>query len=281
MAGSGNPIGPRDFVSQNSILALADGGAIPCLVGSLPFLFAAPAVMRLGPAREVQMVLRYFCFLMFGLLPITVTACAQTEAATGQPTSTVPAVGVDLGNSSRVPQIAGLAGEGEGYGRTDSGATPTAHGSMPGINHSSMGAMQMDHGAMAGMSHGSMSGMQMDDGAMAGMSHGSKGGMVADHGSMPGMSHSPSTGMKMAQSAQKPAQGTGTVNSVDAGAHKVNVSHEPIPAIGFPAMTMDFAVAPSVDLQAVKPGIRVNFTIKQGEGGMYVIQSIMPAGARR
>jgi Cu/Ag efflux protein CusF len=88
--------------------------------------------------------------------------------------------------------------------------------------------------------------------------------------------------MKMAHSGHAHAQGTGTVNSVDVAAHRVNVSHGPIPAIGFPSMTMDFAVAPSVDLQAVKPGIRVNFTIEKGEGGMYVIQSIAPAsGSRR
>jgi len=43
-------------------------------------------------------------------------------------------------------------------------------------------------------------------------------------------------------------------------------------------MTVDFAVAPSVDLRAVKPGTRINFTIERGEGGMYVIQSIKPAG---
>jgi Cu/Ag efflux protein CusF len=59
------------------------------------------------------------------------------------------------------------------------------------------------------------------------------------------------------------------------------LSHGPISTIGWPAMTMDFAVAPSVDLQAVKPGTRVNFTIEQGEGGMYVIQSITPAGGGR
>jgi Cu/Ag efflux protein CusF len=78
------------------------------------------------------------------------------------------------------------------------------------------------------------------------------------------------------------AQGTGTVNSVDAAGHKLNIAHQPIPAIGFPAMTMDFAVAPTVNLGAIKPGSQVNFTIEQGAGGMYVIQSITPAaGAGR
>jgi len=46
-------------------------------------------------------------------------------------------------------------------------------------------------------------------------------------------------------------------------------------------MTMDFAVAPSVDLHGVQPGSRINFTMEQGSGGMYVIQSITPAGGGR
>lgn len=87
--------------------------------------------------------------------------------------------------------------------------------------------------------------------------------------------------MQLAQAGPAPAQGTGTINSVDATARKINMNHEPIPAIGWPAMTMDFAVAPSVDLRAVKPGTRVNFQMMQGQGGMYVIQSIAPAGGGR
>jgi Cu(I)/Ag(I) efflux system protein CusF len=212
--------------------------------------------------------------LALGLVPIALTACVATEAATAQPTSTVPAVGVDLGNSSRVPQIAGLAGE--GYRRAEPGETPTAHGSMSEMSHGSMSGMQMDHGSMSGMSH--ETGMQMDHGSMSRMSDGSK-AMQMDHGSMSGMRHP--RNMQMAHSGHAHAQGTGTVNSVDAGAHKVNVSHGPISTIGRPAMTMDFAVALSVDLRAVKPGTRINFTIEQGEGGMYIIQSIAPVGGGR
>jgi Cu/Ag efflux protein CusF len=225
---------------------------------------------------------RGFYLLVLGLGPIALTACVETEAATAQPTSSaVPAIGVDLGNSARVPQIAGLAGEGEGYGRTELGTTPVAHSSMPGMNHGSTSGMQMDHGTMPDMNHGSTSGMRMDHGSMPGMGHGSPGGMEMTHGSMPGMRHAPKRNMQMAHSGHTHAQGTGTVNSIDAAAHKVNVSHGPISTIGLPAMTMDFAVAPTVDLQAVKPGTRVNFTIERGEGGMYVIQSIKPAGGGR
>ncbi len=91
---------------------------------------------------------------------------------------------------------------------------------------------------------------------------------------------SPASGeaIKLAHSGHRHASGSGTVNSVDAAGHKLNISHGPMPAIGWPSMTMDFAVAPTIDLGAIQPGIRVNFTIEQGTGGTYVIQSIRPAG---
>jgi Cu/Ag efflux protein CusF len=88
-------------------------------------------------------------------------------------------------------------------------------------------------------------------------------------------------GVQMAHEGHKDAHATGTVNSVDPAQHKLNVSHNPIPDIGWPAMTMEFAVAPSVDLQSVKPGMRVNFTIEQGQGGMYEIRALAPAGGVR
>jgi hypothetical protein len=56
--------------------------------------------------------------------------------------------------------------------------------------------------------------------------------------------------MQMAHAGHGHAQGTGTVNSVDASGHKINLTHGPIPALGWPGMTMDFAVAPAVDLRA-------------------------------
>jgi Cu/Ag efflux protein CusF len=87
--------------------------------------------------------------------------------------------------------------------------------------------------------------------------------------------------MQMAHAGHNDAHGTGTVNSVDPVQHKVNLSHNPIPEIGWPAMTMEFPVAASVDLNALKPGTRVNFTIEKGPGGMYEIQAITPAGGSR
>jgi Cu(I)/Ag(I) efflux system periplasmic protein CusF len=94
--------------------------------------------------------------------------------------------------------------------------------------------------------------------------------------------HSQHSGeMQMAHEGRNDAHGSGTVNSVDPAQHKVNVSHNPIPEIGFPAMTMDLPVAPSVDLRALKPGMRVNFTLERGQGGMYEIRAISPAGGGR
>jgi Cu/Ag efflux protein CusF len=87
--------------------------------------------------------------------------------------------------------------------------------------------------------------------------------------------------MQVAHEGHNDAHGTGTVNSVDPTQHKVNLSHEPIPEIGWPAMTMEFRVAPSVDLKAIKPGVRANFTIEQEPGGMYEIKAITPAGGGR
>ena len=87
--------------------------------------------------------------------------------------------------------------------------------------------------------------------------------------------------MEMAHAGHNDAHGTGTINSVDPAQHKLNISHQPIPEIGWPAMTMEFPVAPSVDLTAIEPGTRVNFTIEQQPGGTYEIKSIAPAGGGR
>ena len=70
---------------------------------------------------------------------------------------------------------------------------------------------------------------------------------------------------------------SGAVTAVDAAAHKVTLSHGPIPQVGWPAMTMEFAVAPGVDLKTVTPGQRVDFTLEKGEDGLFQVQSLTPA----
>ncbi len=89
---------------------------------------------------------------------------------------------------------------------------------------------------------------------------------------------SPSPNVQPVHNDGSDAHATGTVNAVDPAGHKINLSHQPIPSIGWPAMTMDFSVAPSVDLSRIKPGSRVNFSIEKGKDGMYQVQSVQPAG---
>jgi Cu/Ag efflux protein CusF len=88
----------------------------------------------------------------------------------------------------------------------------------------------------------------------------------------------PGAAVQMQKQGGKPS-GTGTVNTVDAGRRTVTLTHGPIPAIGWPAMTMDFAVAPGADLSAVQPGAQVMFTLSKGADGVYQIDHVMPAGA--
>src|SRR5262249_62356976 len=87
--------------------------------------------------------------------------------------------------------------------------------------------------------------------------------------------------MGMVHAGHNDSHGPGTVNSVGPAQHKVNLSPNPIPEIGSPAMTMEFPVAPSIDLTAIKPGTQVNFTIEQQPGGTYEIRALTPAGSGR
>lgn len=75
-----------------------------------------------------------------------------------------------------------------------------------------------------------------------------------------------------------PITGTGTVKVVDAKTHKLNLAHDPIPAIKWPAMQMDFQVAPDVDLSALKVGQAVEFTLTPTSSGSYSISSVKPKG---
>ncbi len=76
------------------------------------------------------------------------------------------------------------------------------------------------------------------------------------------------------------AQGSGVVNSVDAAAHKVNLSHGSIKTLGWPAMTMDFPVSPDADLSGLKPGSKVNFTLVHMKDGTWMVDTIQPVAGR-
>lgn len=185
---------------------------------------------------------------------LLLAACADQNAVAAAPTAGSAAPAVDLGGSSRIARLAGRAGEGEGYGTIQQASSD--HASMPGMNHD--GGKSMPQTVMPGMDHSAMG-------------HGS-----SQSTSPPGTSASPGAAARVAQAGA--VQGSGTVNSADPAGRKINLSHSAIPSIGWPPMTMDFSVAPSVDLRTIKPGAHVNFTMQQGGDGMYVIQSVTPAG---
>jgi len=67
-------------------------------------------------------------------------------------------------------------------------------------------------------------------------------------------------------------EATGKVNKVDAGPHTINLTHDPIKALGWPKMKMEFNVDPSVDLSSLKAGDDISFTLKaKGEDDYEVV----------
>lgn len=72
---------------------------------------------------------------------------------------------------------------------------------------------------------------------------------------------------------------TGTVKSVDAAKGKLLIDHDPIPALNWPRMTMDFQLADQAIAAQVKAGDKVQFELKEGEKGAYLITAIQPAPA--
>ena len=71
---------------------------------------------------------------------------------------------------------------------------------------------------------------------------------------------------------------TGTVKSVDAAKGKLMIDHEPIVALKWPRMTMDFQLADKAMAEKVQVGEKINFKLAPSEKkGGYVITAIEPA----
>ncbi|MGD8998946.1 MAG: efflux RND transporter periplasmic adaptor subunit [Granulosicoccaceae bacterium] len=79
------------------------------------------------------------------------------------------------------------------------------------------------------------------------------------------------SGMPMA----KPIVGTGVMRELMPEQGKVNMSHDPIPALGWPDMTMDFRLAEGVSLEGIRPDMAVEFDLEEREDA-YVITGIRP-----
>ena len=63
----------------------------------------------------------------------------------------------------------------------------------------------------------------------------------------------------------------GVIQSVDAAAKKAVITHEPIPALNWPVMTMGFAVEDAALLEGLKAGNKVRFDFyNQGTNSVIV-----------
>ena len=65
---------------------------------------------------------------------------------------------------------------------------------------------------------------------------------------------------------------TGTITA--ANSSMITISHQPVPALDWPAMMMGFQVPQTLDASAFRVGDRVRFEFIQLTGGMYQLQSI-------
>jgi len=65
-----------------------------------------------------------------------------------------------------------------------------------------------------------------------------------------------------------------TLNSLSDG--MANVSHGPIPDIGWPAMTMDMTLLDGAEVGGVAAGDTVMMMLEKGPDGMFGIRALMP-----
>ncbi|RTL41266.1 MAG: efflux RND transporter periplasmic adaptor subunit, partial [Rhodocyclaceae bacterium] len=70
----------------------------------------------------------------------------------------------------------------------------------------------------------------------------------------------------------------GTVEGLDPKENTVTLSHDPVPSLKWPAMTMDFKLANPALQQALKPGAQVSFEFVERQPGEWVITAVQPAG---
>jgi Cu(I)/Ag(I) efflux system membrane fusion protein len=88
-------------------------------------------------------------------------------------------------------------------------------------------------------------------------------------------------GMVDSKDDQQAIYGNGIVEAVDPKTRRIRVSHGPIEALGWTAMTMEFDVLPGVNLDLVNIGQSIHFSLDLSDVGDYVINIIHqpePAG---
>ena len=72
-------------------------------------------------------------------------------------------------------------------------------------------------------------------------------GALALFGPTVAVQHATAETSRIVVAQQDKPSGSGTINSVDAAGHKVNMTHGPVAALKWPGMTMDFPVAADIE----------------------------------
>ena len=87
------------------------------------------------------------------------------------------------------------------------------------------------------------------------------------------MSSDGMTGMKADMVKSKKIMGTGILKDLMPMQNKINIAHDPIPALDWPDMVMDFDLKENLSLKGLNKGDKVEFELEKGENG-YVVKSI-------
>jgi membrane fusion protein, copper/silver efflux system len=77
------------------------------------------------------------------------------------------------------------------------------------------------------------------------------------------------------------ASGEGSVVEIDVAANRITLDHDPIPALKWSRMEMEFGLVPGALPKNLKPGDRVRFDMKAGKPGEFLITRIEPAATTR
>lgn len=91
---------------------------------------------------------------------------------------------------------------------------------------------------------------------------------------MDGMDMAAESDLKKEPNA-KSISAEGRVVAVDMDAKSVTIKHDPVPEIGWPAMTMAFTAPAGIDIDAVKTGETVRFAFRETANG-YELAEIVP-----
>lgn len=72
-------------------------------------------------------------------------------------------------------------------------------------------------------------------------------------------------------------ENTAAPDTVAADRAQVNLTHDPIPALGWPTMTMDLALLDGADADGLAAGDAIEFELSRGPDGIYGVSAIWPA----